>query len=380
MLTRNELVGVMPGAAGMADRVIPALDAAMQRFEITSPARSAAFLAQLAHESGDLQRWTENLGYRWQRLRQVFPKYFRTDAEAQPFDRQPERIANRVYGGRMGNGNEASGDGWRYRGRGPIQLTGKDNYRTCGQAIGIDLVTQPERLETPEVGCLAAAWFWASRGLNALADAGDFVTITKRINGGLIGLEHRTALWKRAKQVFGAAAPRARSARGGAAILERGEKRAAAARKKTAKPRVTAKAKAGAKVGKSRAAPKKSVTKAATPRVAVTKKTGTEAVKSRTGGAKPGTSRVAAPRKAATKTAQPRVSPVKKAEAKASTPHAATTRKTGTKRGKPRAVLAKRKRPSAAANARATVLQKVVRKAAKPRASAVRGHSRPPPS
>ncbi len=92
----------------------------------------AAFCAQLAHESGQLQRWTENLSYRWERLRQVFPKYFPSDAEARPFDRKPERIANRVYASRMGNGPEASGDGWRYRGRGPIQLTGKDNYRACG--------------------------------------------------------------------------------------------------------------------------------------------------------------------------------------------------------------------------------------------------------
>ena len=125
MLTRNDLVAVMPRAASVADQVTPALDAAMARYEIDTPARMAAFLAQLAHESGQLQRWNENLGYRWQRLRQVFPKYFKTDAEAQAFDRQHERIANRVYGGRLGNGPEDSGDGWRYRGRGPIQLTGK---------------------------------------------------------------------------------------------------------------------------------------------------------------------------------------------------------------------------------------------------------------
>ena len=173
----------------------------------------AAFLAQLAHESGQLRRWNENLGYRWQGLRQVFPKYFKTDAEAQAFDRQDERIANRVYGGRLGNGPEESGDGWRYRGRGPIQLTGKDNYRTCGAAIGVDLVSQPERLETPEVGCLAAGWFWTKRGLNALADAGDFVTITKKINGGLIGLEDREAFWERAKAAFGVAAPAMAAAR-----------------------------------------------------------------------------------------------------------------------------------------------------------------------
>lgn len=213
MLMRDDLVAVMPRAANAADRLTPALDAAMARYEIDTPARMAAFLAQLAHESGQLQRWSENLTYRWQRLREVFPKYFRTDADAQAFDRQPERIANRVYGGRMGNGPEASGEGWRYRGRGPIQLTGKDNYRACGADIGVDLVNQPERLETPEVGCLAAGWFWAKRGLNALADAGDFVAITKKINGGLIGLEEREAFWEQAKAAFGAAAPAMAAAR-----------------------------------------------------------------------------------------------------------------------------------------------------------------------
>jgi len=193
----------MPLAAKAPDAVVGALDAAMRRFEISTPARMAAFCAQLAHESGQLQRWTENLSYRWERLRQVFPKYFPSDAEARPFDRKPERIANRVYASRMGNGPEASGDGWRFRGRGPIQLTGKDNYRACGQDIGVDLVEDPDRLATPEPGCLAAAWFWARNGLNALADAGDFVTITRRINGGLNGLAERRDFWERAKAAFG---------------------------------------------------------------------------------------------------------------------------------------------------------------------------------
>jgi putative chitinase len=202
-LTRADLEAVMPLAAKVADSVIDALDAAMRRFEIDTPSRMAAFAAQLAHESGQLQRWTENLNYRWERLRQVFPKYFTSDAEARAFDRKPERIANRVYASRMGNGPEASGDGWRYRGRGPIQLTGRDNYRACGSAIGVDLVGDPELLATPGPGCLAAAWFWDRNGLNALADAGDFVTITRRINGGLNGLAERRAFWEQAKTVFG---------------------------------------------------------------------------------------------------------------------------------------------------------------------------------
>ncbi len=414
MLTRNELLGVMPGAAGMADRLIPALDAAMQRFDIVSPARRAAFLAQLAHESGELRRWTEDLTYRWQRLRQVFPKYFRTDAEAQPFDRQPERIANRVYGGRLGNGNEASGEGWRYRGRGPIQLTGKDNYRSCGQGIGVDLVNEPERLESPDVGCLAAAWFWASRGLNALADAGDFVTITKRINGGTIGLEERITFWKRAKAVFAvaapvvAAAPRARRGMAGAATLEHAAKPAAAARKKPAKPRRMATAKAGVKAGKARvASAKKAATKAATPRAATARKTGTKVAKPRTAttkkaGTKAATTRVAAATKAATKTAKPRVSAAKKAATKPAQPRAAAARKTGTKKAaklrasaartaeakaarprtaparkagttaaKPRAAAAKRQGAGSTGTARGKASKKAPRKASKPRASAV---------
>ena len=221
----------MPLAAKAPDAVVGALDAAMRRFEISTPARMAAFCAQLAHESGQLQRWTENLGYRWERLRQVFPKYFPSDAEARPFDRKPERIANRVYASRMGNGPEASGDGWRYRGRGPIQLTGKDNYRACGQGIGVDLVEDPDRLATPEPGCLAAAWFWARNGLNALADAGDFVTITRRINGGLNGLAERREFWERAKTAFGV--PRVEAAEAGVETVARGARPVGARRRAT---------------------------------------------------------------------------------------------------------------------------------------------------
>jgi putative chitinase len=204
VLTRDELLTIMPHAANVVDQALGPLDAAMTRFEIQGPARQAAFLAQLAHESGELRHWSESLNYSWQRLRQVFPRYFKTDAEAQAFDRQDVRIANRVYGGRMGNGPEDSGDGWRYRGRGPIQLTGKDNYRSCGAGLRLDLLARPELLETPETGCLSAAWFWVKNGLNALADAGDFVGITRRINGGLVGLDERRAFWERAKEVLAA--------------------------------------------------------------------------------------------------------------------------------------------------------------------------------
>lgn len=310
LLTRNELVAVMPRAASIADRVTPALDAAMQRFQIDAPARRAAFLAQLAHESGQLQRWTENLNYGWQGLLKTFSKYFRTEAEARNLERKPERIANRVYGGRMGNGDEASGDGWRYRGRGPIQLTGKDNYRICGTAIGVDLLSEPERLESPEVGCLAAAWFWSTKGLNTLADAGDFVRITKLINGGLNGLEDRAAFWERAKATFGVSAPAVAFRRGfrptaGATTLERAKTRAGAARKKPAKRRVSAVKKATTKAPKPRiTAAKKTATKPRKPRVTAVKKLGTKAAKPRA---------TAAKKKAAKTTGLPRATAAKKA-------------------------------------------------------------------
>ncbi|MGP5481154.1 glycoside hydrolase family 19 protein, partial [Pseudomonas helleri] len=113
---------------------------------------------------------------------------------------KPEQIANNVYAGRMGN--SAPGDGWKYRGRGLIQLTGKTNYRRCGEALGLDLLTQPELLEKPQHACMAAAWFWGSNGLNSLADKGDIETITQRINGGLTGLADRQAIYARALKVL----------------------------------------------------------------------------------------------------------------------------------------------------------------------------------
>lgn len=205
MITRAQLLAVMPNAAAVVDRFLKPLSEAMSRYAIDTPARQAAFLAQLAHESAELRRTQENLSYSWERLRKVFPRYFRTDAEAQAYDRQPERIANRVYANRMLNGDEASGDGWRFRGRGPIQVTGRENYRKSGQALGINLESDPDRLLDAATGCLAAAWYWHSRGLNSLADADAeeaFREITRRINGGFIGLQERIHFWERARQAL----------------------------------------------------------------------------------------------------------------------------------------------------------------------------------
>ena len=163
--------------------------------------RLAMFLAQVAHESGGLLHVSENLNYSAEALLACFPSHFDSDT-AEDYARQPERIADCCYADRMGNGNEASGDGWSYRGRGLIQITGRANYAACGAALGLDLIAHPELLETPANAALSAAWFWASHGCNGLADAGDFVGITKRINGGVNGLADRQAYLARAQSVL----------------------------------------------------------------------------------------------------------------------------------------------------------------------------------
>lgn len=178
------------------------LVAAMDEFGIDTPARVSGFLAQCAHESGNFTAVRENLNYSADGLRRVFPKYFR-DVDANDYHRQPEKIANRVYANRMGNGDEESGDGWRYRGRGLIQLTGRDNYAACSMDLQIDLLEDPSYLETPEGAARSAAWFWWKNGLNNFADKNDIVGMTKRINGGTIGLEDRQKHYFHALEVLG---------------------------------------------------------------------------------------------------------------------------------------------------------------------------------
>lgn len=176
------------------DAVFPHLQKAFDKFAINTPLRVAHFLAQVMHESNNFKALTENLNYSADGLKKIFPKYF-PDNLADSYARQPEKIANRVYANRMGNGDEASGEGFKFRGRGYIQLTGKNNYTSFGKSIGEDLVANPDKVATPEYGVLSAAWFWNSNGLNALADGGatvEVVTkITKRVNGGTIGLDDR---------------------------------------------------------------------------------------------------------------------------------------------------------------------------------------------
>jgi putative chitinase len=172
-------------------------------YDIETASRVAAFLAQTAHESGGYRAIKENLNYRAVTLRKIFPKYFPDDAIAAQYAGKPEMIANKVYGGRMGNGPEASGDGFRYCGRGLIQLTGKDNYTRYAQSLEISVEEAGEHLTTFE-GCVqSAAWFWEANNLNQWADKGDILTLTKRINGGTIGLEDRIKHYNHALHVLG---------------------------------------------------------------------------------------------------------------------------------------------------------------------------------
>ncbi len=156
-----------------------------------NPKRMAAFLAQVAHESGGFNFVKEGLNYSAASLTKTWPRRFPTLAAAQPYARNAEKIANKVYANRMGNGTEASGDGFKFRGRGLIQLTGKDNYTRFAKSIGMTLDEAVAYLETPEGAVASAGWFWDANKLNIYADKGDFVGLTRRINGGTIGLADR---------------------------------------------------------------------------------------------------------------------------------------------------------------------------------------------
>ena len=184
----------------------PSLDEGLAKFGIDTPARIAAFVAQLAHESGDFLRVEENFNYSWQALRATWPGRFASDAFAQAYHRQPERIANHVYGGRNGNGDEASGDGWKFRGRGLIQITFRDNYAGYAQAAGDPTVmADPSQLAQPRHAALSACWFWSANKLNALADLGTevaFNDISYKINGGWNGKADRLENWAQAKAVL----------------------------------------------------------------------------------------------------------------------------------------------------------------------------------
>lgn len=197
----------------VAERWLVHVQNAMARFGIESERQVAAWLAQTAHESGGYTMLVENLNYRASVMAVCWPKRFAVlgpdgkpvkakDGKLTPnkfalaLERKPEAIANVVYASRMGNGPTESGEGWKYRGRGLKQLTGKDNYTRCGQALGLDLVASPDLLLEPEGAALSAAWFWSVNKCGPLADADDFLGLTKKINGGTIGLEDRQRRYK----------------------------------------------------------------------------------------------------------------------------------------------------------------------------------------
>jgi putative chitinase len=197
----NEIIGKNP----YIDNWYGALCEILPVYEINTPERVAAFVAQCAHESGGFKFLKENLNYKAPSLRKTFGKYFPDDAIANDYASRPnkqEAIANRVYANRMGNGDEASGDGFRYLGRGLIQLTGKNNYTLFAAAIDTPLEQIPEYLQTFEGAVQSACWFWEQNNLNQWADKKDIMTLTKRINGGTIGLEDRIKHYNHALHLF----------------------------------------------------------------------------------------------------------------------------------------------------------------------------------
>ena len=189
-----------------AQRYLAGLNECFNQYQINTALRVAHFMAQVCHESGNFKFTSENLNYSAKALRGVFGKYFPTDEMAEEYAREPEKIASRVYADRMGNGDEQSGEGWTYRGRGLIQLTGKDNYQNYSNSCGVDVVAEPDKVADDPTLCVgAAAWYWDSRKLNQYADEDDVKTVTKRINGGYHGLDDREEKLANAKNVLGIA-------------------------------------------------------------------------------------------------------------------------------------------------------------------------------
>lgn len=193
MITLELLQGICPKTKKtVLERYVYALNDVCQYYDMfENKKRAAAFLAQIAHESGGFNAVVENLNYSTKGLMTTFKKYFPTEEIAKQYERQPEKIANRVYANRMKNGPESSGDGWKFRGRGLIQLTGRDNYTRFSEGLGISLDETVAYLETPAGAVSSAGWFWDNNSLNAYCDRDDFVGLTKRINGGTIGLPDR---------------------------------------------------------------------------------------------------------------------------------------------------------------------------------------------
>ena len=186
MLTANHLEKLHIGP-----QWLDALNDTFERFSINTPNKQAAFIGQCGHECGNFKVLEENLNYRAATLMKLWPKRFPTLEVANQYAGNPKKIANMVYASRMGNRDEASGDGYRFRGRGCIQLTGHANYFHAGKALDVDFVMQPDLVGTPKYAALTAGWFWSTHGCNDIADRADWTLLTKRINGGTIGLDDR---------------------------------------------------------------------------------------------------------------------------------------------------------------------------------------------
>jgi putative chitinase len=202
IITEKQLAQLIPGNKYVA-QWCHALNTILPDYGIDTNKRVAAFIAQCAHESGNFRFLRENLNYKAESLTKTFKKYFPTLEAAQPYAKKPEKIANKVYANRMGNGDEASGDGFRYLGRGLIQLTGKENYSWFAASLEIPVEDVAEYLSTFEGAVQSACWFWETNNLNKWADSGDIVTLSKRINGGTIGLEDRIKHYNHALHVLG---------------------------------------------------------------------------------------------------------------------------------------------------------------------------------
>jgi len=194
-MTNDQLI-----VLGIEDKWLDPLNSTFDKYEINTPKRQAGFIGQCQHESGNFKTLEENLHYSAASLMRVWPSRFPDQATADQYANNPEKIANKVYAGRMGNTED--GDGWKYHGRGVIQLTGKDNYMFCGQAIKLDLMDNPDLLLEPMNAMLSAGWFWNKRGLNAAADVSGWEEITRKINGGVLGLDDRIAKITKALQIL----------------------------------------------------------------------------------------------------------------------------------------------------------------------------------
>ena len=204
MMTPKQLKAILPQCRDTLHwcKLLPLAEP----FGVNTDVRWAAFIAQVGHESAHLTRLVENLSYGIRGLMQTWPARFPTEDVAKPYARNPERLANFVYRGRLGNGPMESGDGWRYRGRGLIQVTGKGNYEAMSKGLGVDYVGRPWLLELPDHAVRSAAYFWQTNGLNELADENTeeaFKAITRKINGGYNGWDDRVAIWLRARKELG---------------------------------------------------------------------------------------------------------------------------------------------------------------------------------